>query len=340
MRAFVTGGTGLLGRHLVEALLSEGWEVSILTRDTTRARDLAARGVEVVAGDITIPTRFAASLARADVLFHAAAWFEIGVREGRPMFDVNVTGTGNLLALARKEHVPRIVYTGTAGVYAPAPRDRPATETSTPRAAFNDPYLVTKFQAHQLVLNEMHSGLPITMVLPAGIFGPRDTNQLGRSLAMLVRGKLGTLPSRLGMNTWTHAADVATGHFLAATKGKPGELYILGDRILGFEDFYRSAARAAGVDPPRRHLPMSLARLAARASEARARFRGTTPLLSQASLDVLALDLAVDSSKARVQLGWSPRPFEERMKETMAWYVEEYRVRRAPLPVKPGGASA
>ncbi len=340
MRAFVTGGTGLVGRHLVDALLAEGWEVTVLTRDRARALDLEAQGVKVVEGDISIPTRFAASLAGADVLFHVAAWFEIGVREGRRMFDVNVSGTGNLLALARKEHIPRIVYTGTAGVYAPAPQDHPATEASTPHAFVGDPYVVTKVQAHRLVLNEMHSGLPVTMVLPATVFGPRDTNQLGRSLAMLVQGKLGTFPTGIGVNTFTHAADVAAGHLLAATKGKPGELYVLADRVLGMEEFFRAAAEAAGVAPPRRHVPMSFARFAARFSEAAARFRGRTPLLSRASLDFLAVDLAVDAAKARKELGWSPRRFEERMEETMAWYVEEYRERRAPSPVKPGGASA
>lgn len=340
MRAFVTGGTGLLGHHLVAALLAEGWEVSVLTRDAARARDLAAQGARIVEGDVSVPTRFAAALAKSDVVFHMAAWFEVGVREGRRMFDVNVAGTANVLALARKEAIPRIVYTGTAGVFAPAPEDRPATEASTPRAAIDDPYVATKFQAHRLVVGEMHSGLPITIAMPAGVFGPRDTGQLGRSLAMLVRGQLRTLPRGVGVNTWTHAADVAAGHLLAATKGKPGELYLLGDRVLTVEAFYREAARAAGVAPPTRHVPMGLARFAARISEVSARLRGRTPLLSRASLELVATDIAVDASKARRELGWTPRPFEERLRETMAWYVEEYRIRGAPLPVKPGGASA
>jgi len=82
------------------------------------------------------------------------------------------------------------------------------------------------------------------------------------------------------------------------------------------------------------------ARLAARISEARAGFAGQTPLLSRASLDLAALDVAVDAAKARRDLGWSPRPLEDRVKETMAWYVDRYRVRRAPLPIKASGAFA
>ena len=76
------------------------------------------------------------------------------------------------------------------------------------------------------------------------------------------------------------------------------------------------------------------ARFVAWFSELRARFAGRTPLLSRAALAMGSLDIVVDASKARTALGWSPRPLEDRLRETMAWYVEIYRVRGAPLPVK------
>ncbi len=131
MRAFVTGGTGLLGRHLVDALLARGWEVSVLTRDRTRAKDLEARGVKVAVGDVTRPT-FGSNLSHADVVFHAAAWFEFGVRDGRRMFDINVTGTANVLSLARTENVPRVVVTGTAGIWLRAGTQVPSRSPRRP----------------------------------------------------------------------------------------------------------------------------------------------------------------------------------------------------------------
>jgi len=339
MRAFVTGGTGLLGRHLVEALLTDNWEVSVLTRDESRAKDLEARGARLVPGDVTRP-KFHAALGRADVLFHVAAWFEVGTRDPRRMFDVNVTGTGNIFSLARKEGVGRIVYTSTAGLFAPAPPERPATEASSPSAAIDDPYVVSKLQAHRLAVSEMHAGLPLTVVLPAAVFGPHDRGQLGRSLALLVLGRLKLLPKGFGVNTWTHAADIAQGQILAATKGRPGEMYLFGDRVLPLLAFYRMAAEASDIPAPRASVPMAVARFAARISEARSRLSGKTPLLSRASLSLAALDVAVDSSKARRELGWSPRPLEERVQETMAWFVERYRVQGESLPVKADGASA
>ncbi len=339
MRAFVTGGTGLVGRHLVEVLLARGWEVSVLTRDPARAKNLEARGVRLVVGDVTRPS-FGSGMSHADVVFHVAGWFELGVRDGRRMFDVNVTGTANVLSLARRENVSRIVVTGTAGVLASPGQHGPLVESMAPSGAMRDPYVATKREAHRLVTSEMHAGLPATLVCPGGVFGPGDTGQLGWTLALLVTGRLATLPRGFGRNTFTHAADVAEGHLLAATVGKAGETYLLGDRVLPLEEFYRLAAQAAGVDPPTRHVPMALARLAARGSEARARFGGRTPLLSRGSLELSTVDVVVDATKARTRLGWNPHPFEGRLRETMAWYVDTYRDRGTPLPVKPSGASA
>ena len=339
MQAFITGGTGLIGRPLVAALLAQGWEVSVLTRDPTRAKDLEVGGARIVRGDVTRPT-FRAAMSRADVVFHTAGWIELGVTNVARMFEVNVTGTANILSMARQENVERIVFTSTAGVFAPTPLNPPATESAPIRLALSDPYVRSKVQAHELAVKEMHGGLPVTIILPAAVYGPYDTGQLGRSLALLVRGRLPRLPKGFGTNTWTHAADIADGHVLAATRGKPGELYLLGDRVLPVVEFYRLAARAAGVAPPNANVPMGLARIAARFSETAARFAGHTPLLSRASLDLAAVNIIADASKARTQLGWSPQPVEDRIRETMDWYADTYRDRRAPLPLKPSGASA
>ncbi len=338
MRAFVTGGTGLIGRQVAQALLRGGWEVVLLVRDPARARDLEALGARTVVGDVTRPD-FVHELAGVDVVSHQAAWFEIGIRDLEAMRRVNVQGTVNVLAMARQEGVPRIVFTSTAGLF-PSSREHPATEAAKPRALIADAYVATKLEAHEFVQREMAKGAPVTIVAPGAVFGGRDTSQLAQSLALLVRGKLPALPSGFGLNTWIHAADVAEGHVLAATVGKPGETYLLGDRVLSMYEFLAAAALAANVRAPRRRVPMSLVRFVARFSEWNARRKGRTALLSRSALALSSLNVVVDSSKARRELGWLPRPFEDRVKETMAWYVDTYAKGDAPLPIKRAGASA
>jgi dihydroflavonol-4-reductase len=338
MRAFVTGGTGLIGRPLVDILLRDGWGVTVLTRDPTRAKDLEVRGAHIVPGDVTRPG-FEAAMSRTDVVFHVAGLYEIAFPDSHRIHEVNVTGTANVFAAARRQNVGRIVFTGTAGVFAPTPRDRPATESSPVQTALDDSYVTSKVQAHRIAVAEMNAGLPLTIVLPAAVFGPGDTGALGRTLALLARGRLPRLPRGFGMNTWTHAADIAQGHVDAAIRGSPGELYLLGDRVLSVVDFYAMAAEAAGVVPPEANVPMGLARLVARFSELGARLAGRTPLLSRAALGMGAVDIVIDATKARTILGWRPQRLEDRLRETMAWYVETYRVGGAPLPVKPRSAS-
>src|SRR2546428_9006902 len=325
MRAFVTGGTGLLGRPLVETLQEDGWEVTGLRGDPVRAKDLEARGVQIVEGDVTRP-RFNASLGRADVVFHVAGLYEVGLREFRRMIDVNVTGTANVLAAARRENVGRVVFTSTAGVFAPTPRDRPVTESAPVQTALPDPYVTSKVQAHQLAVAEMHAGLPLTIVLPAAVFGPGDTGQLGRTLALLARARIPRLPRGFGVNTWTHATDIARGHVLAATRGKPGELYLLGDRVLPVVEFYRKAAEAAGVKPPNPSVPFGLARLAARFSEAKARLPRRTPAPSRAAPDLPPAGLVLGAPKAPRALERTPAPPPDRSCRTVWWYAGTYPV--------------
>src|SRR5207247_9815171 len=145
--------------------------------------------------------------------------------------------------------------------------------------------------------------LPGTIVLPAAVFGADATGQLGRSLALLVRGKLPRLTKGCGTHTSTHAEDIAEGHILAATRGRPGQLYLLGDRILPLAEFYADAARAVGVKPPTANVPMGLARFAARFSEARARLSDRTPLLPRGVLAPAAGDLVGDGWKGSSDTG-------------------------------------
>ena len=113
----------------MDALLKRNWDVTVLTRDPARAADFRARAVKIVTGDVTVP-RFQEAMSRADVVFHIAGWLELGIRGAARMFEVNPTSTGNVLSMARKENVGRLVYTSTAGVFAPATTDGPATESS------------------------------------------------------------------------------------------------------------------------------------------------------------------------------------------------------------------
>ena len=113
--AFVTGATGLLGRHLVQRLVQQGWTVRALHRNPHDADRLRALGAQPVQGDLGSCDQLRSGMAGADTVFHAAALFTMWAPAAE-FEHANVEGTRNMLAAARAEQVSRFVYISAAGV--------------------------------------------------------------------------------------------------------------------------------------------------------------------------------------------------------------------------------
>lgn len=313
MKAFVTGGTGFLGRHLIDELLSHGHAVTALVRTFDRARSLP-RGVRVAPGDVTQRESLRSGMRGADVVFHAAAWYAVGVRamDRERMRRINVEGTRNVLELAMELGVPKTVYTSTVAAFGDT-RGAVVDESHRPEGAgFKSEYERTKYLAHfDVAVPLQRRGLPLVIVCPGGIYGPGDTSQLGGLIRRYARRRL---PAMLGPDnalTWAHVDDVAAGHRLAAEKGRPGETYILAGPVLTYREFFAAAERATGLPAPRLWLPGSVATVWAPLLGRVA--PGASELLG--SLGGISYLAAAD--KARRELGWEPRSVEAGMADTL-----------------------
>ena len=245
MRVAVTGATGFVGRHIVNLLLSRGHAVRLLARTRARARSLAARGAEVVAGDLADRTALATLLDQADAAVHLVG---IIVESGPATFTaIHVEGTARVLDAAATAGVRRLVHMSAVGA-------RPE-----PRAT---PYHRTKWQAEELV---RRSGLPAAIFRPAVINGPESVPI--RTLARVHRWSPivpvfgdGRFPMQ---PVWIE--DVALAFALAAERPELTGTYELGGpAVLSFDEFVRAIGRAAGHPRPLLHVPLALARLGAR----------------------------------------------------------------------------
>ncbi|WP_266082167.1 NAD-dependent epimerase/dehydratase family protein [Haladaptatus caseinilyticus] len=172
----VTGGAGFLGSHLCEALIERGANVLVFDNSTTGMfdnLDLIRRDIEIVDCDVR-DRESIADLGNADIVFHLAA-----VANPRTCkdnfdlaFDVNVTGTKNILETCRRNGCDRIVFTSTASVYGD-PEYVPINE-SHPRHGY-DPYAVTKKIGEDLCRNYYENyRLPVTIVRNFNLFGPKQ----------------------------------------------------------------------------------------------------------------------------------------------------------------------
>lgn len=335
----VTGATGLVGSHLVRALLARGDDVRVTARDRSRLDNLEGLDVEVVAADILDRRRMRRAMSGVDRVFHVAGLTSL--RAGRERaFRVNVEGTRIVLAEALRAGVERVVHTSSVAAIGPARQGATADETQDFDAGrYGIPYVDSKHAAEVEVLRMVARGLPVVVVNPGHVLGPGD---LYRSSTELVRRFLRReIPAYVdGTLNVVDARDVAEGHLLAESAGRPGERYILGGRNFTLDRLFADLGRISGVEPPAVKLPLAAALAMAEAAEA----MPGRPFATKVEVRAASLRWAVRNTKARRELGWRPSPHEDTLESVVAWYREREGERlappgsRQPLPLRAGGA--
>lgn len=336
MKCFVTGATGFVGSNLVHELLAQGHEVRALVRPGSDTRALAGARFERVEGDVFDRAKLRDALYGCDWCFHVAAVYQLWMRDYRPMYAVNVTGTQNVLEAAGQMGCSRIVFTSTVGcIGLPAPRNRgevvPSDETApaTPQQLTN-PYKRSKWQAEQIAISLVRKGLPIVIVNPTAPVGPRDVKPTptGRFILDFLNGRM---PAYLdtGLN-WVHVRDVAQGHILAAQRGRVGERYILGhaEGNWTMKQTLEVLAKLTGRPAPRWRLPWWMAFTAACLSTALARLTGRPPAIPIAGVRMARHKMWFNPAKAIRELDLPQTPPEEAFAEAIEWFRANGYVKR------------
>lgn len=325
--ALVTGATGLVGSHIVERLLRDGWRVRALVRSP--APELAALGVETVLGDVLDAERTASAAAGTDVIFHTAA--AVISRGGWEAYRrLNVDGTRHVIAAAARAGA-RVMHLSSVAVYGPSGRYRgpfEKTDESTPLGPLPERayYARSKRESEQLVL-EAHAAGTIwaTAVRPDVIYGRRDRQFVPRVAPLLRFGVAPAIGGGRSTLAIVHATNVADGAVLAATyDAAGGQAYNLAnDYDVTVRDFIRLAG--VGLGRRIRLIPLPLGATRAGAKFARRAVRtltaGRVRAGSSASLDMVTRDNPFTSDRARRELGWSPavRP-EDGIPDAFRWW--------------------
>jgi dihydroflavonol-4-reductase len=325
--ALVTGGTGFLGRAIVERLVGNGEPVRALARSEASARALAELGAEPVRGDVLDLDALTSAMRGCDLVYHAAGANAFCVRDPSPMFEVNVEGSRTVVSAAARAGVRRVVYTSSAATLGEASGTIGAEE-SPHRGWFLSNYERSKFEAEQAAFAvARETGVELVCLNPASVQGPGRATGSARLLLDYVNGRLkAVVDSKLSL---VDIADCTQGHLLAGSRGKPGERYVLSGATLTVREGLALVARIAGIERPLRTLPPSVAMAVATAAEALAWIRRDTPRICRELARTLVHGHAYDGSKAAHALGLRYTPIEETLRRTIDWWVEQRLVHRA-----------
>ena len=229
MRAFVTGGTGFIGSHLVERLLEAGHEVRALVRESSDVSHLSQLDVEVARGDLRDGAALRPLLRGVEVIHHNAALVGDWGR-WRDFSEVALAGTEHLLAAAVSNNVSRIVHMSSASVYG-LRRIRGKTVSEelppAPRPWRWDYYGRAKAGAERIVRQHQSDGhIGATILRPTIVYGPRDRTVLPRLAALLRNGQLRIVGSGENRLHVVYVRDVAEAAFRAGNESMAvGETY-------------------------------------------------------------------------------------------------------------------
>jgi 2-alkyl-3-oxoalkanoate reductase len=331
---FVTGATGLVGSHAVETALSRGHRVRALVRASSDCRWLDQWGVEKIKGDLADSDALHRGVAGADWVFNCAA--KVGDWGTLDEFRrLNVEALRILLDAATEAKVERFVHVSSLGVY--QARDHFGTDETTPPAAEAlDGYTRSKVEAEALALRYANAhGLPVAIVRPGFIYGPRDRTVLPKLVAALRSGKFFYFGSGNQILNCIYVKNLVHAIFLAAEVPEAvGQVFNLTDgEPVSKRQFVGRVSELAGLKPPNRRIPLWLAWTLAVLMERRAMRRGSMepPLVNKARYKFLGLNLDYSIDKARKVLGYEP-PYstEEGLVEAMAELAPPGAPRREP----------
>lgn len=324
MRFFITGATGFLGGHLAQACIEKGHEVHALARAGSDCSLLEKLGVKLFRGGLEDTGAVAKALDNVQVVVHAAA--KVGdwgrVEEYRA---VNVDAFRNLLEACRGRQLARFVHMSSLGVY--AARHHFGTDETEPLPRQHmDGYTQTKVESEELALAyHREHGLPIVVLRPGFIYGPRDRTVMPKLIESLRQGEVRYIGGgRHALNT-IYVGNLVDAIFLAVENPKAvGQIYNLTDgELVSKKQFIDAVADGVNLPRPTGSVPLWVARILARVMERRARSSNApkAPRLTQARLKFLGLNLDYSIAKARRELGYQPAvPFAKAIQETMAWY--------------------
>lgn len=319
----VIGANGFLGSHVTRQLVADGHQVRAMVREGANTRSIDDLELIRFYGDVFDTATVREAMDGVDDVYYCVVDTRAWLRDASPLFRTNVEGLRNVLDVAvNQPDLRRFIFTST---YATVGRrhGRVATEDDVIGPRGLTPYVQSRVQAENLVMHYVaEAGLPAVAMCVSTTYGDGDWGGTphGAFIAGAVFGKLPFLMNGIALEV-VGVDDAARAMILAAERGRIGERYLVSEKMMKLNDSIRIAAAEAGVPPPQRAISVPMLYALAAAGTLKAKLTGTDAQLSLASVRMMRAETDVDSSKARRELGWQPRPVEESIRAAARFWA-------------------
>ena len=340
-RLLITGATGMVGELLTRRALESGYTVRAMVRPTSQRDVLERLGVEQVEADLADPETLPAAMQDVDFVVNTAA--HVGDWGPAEKFRaINVVALDHMLTACRNlGQLKRWVQISSLGVYS-AIDHHGTDETTPPDLTGLDGYTQTKAEA-EVLLNRYikEHQFPATIIRPGFIYGPGDRHVVPRIIERLSAGQMKLIGDGKKVLNNTYVGNLVEAILLALSKDEAvGETFNIRDgRLVSREEFVGTIAEYMGLPMPKK-VPEWLARSAVGFIEGFARLRGATkaPLLTNARIKFLAVNLDFSIAKAQAKLGYQPQiDFREGMKTALDWAASQGLITQTATSEKKAG---
>ena len=320
MTVLVTGANGLLATNTIIALLSRGYQVRGLIRDTRKFLLPAHDRLTLVVGDITDPLSLERAIAGCDGVIHCAATTDQRLRRYDDYYRINVQGTENVIQAAITCAVKKIVYVGTANTFGYGTQEDPGNETLPPIAPFTDAwYAKSKREGQQRILAAADK-ITVTIVSPTFMIGPYDGKPSSGAIIRMGYGKKVVFHPPGGKN-FVNAEDAANGVVDALENGRHMEAYLLAGENLSYRTFFRKLAKQTGQRTWLVRVPPVLLRIAGYVGDLLRRL-GVRTALSSVNMNILCVNNYYTNRKAHSDLGTVFKPIENGIDAAITWFKD------------------
>jgi dihydroflavonol-4-reductase len=330
----VTGGTGLLGSHLLLDVLRSGKKVRALKRAasdtslvnrtfsyyTPEADDLAGR-IEWTEGDLLDPGSLEEALDGVMEIYHAGALVSFHPEDHEAMLRINTEGTANLVNLAIAGRVARFCHVSSVATLGRAENRMVSNEgTYWVPSARNSVYSISKYGSEREVWRGMEEGLNAVIINPSVILGPGFWQKNSR-LFRLVHDGLKFYPD--GVNGYVDVRDVSSAMIGLTDGGHFGHRFICSAANLSYRELFGLMAKHLGKSAPSVPVSPFMSRVAWRAEKLRAFLKHSEPVITREMATTASQKYAYSSDKLIRALGFTFRPAEETIREICTLFLED-----------------